>query len=293
MRNTTAIFPLLLRTAALAALVASTLGAGLSPASADPATSSASAISASAWALAAKSRVRLLSAGPMENGVYRVGVEIRLEGQALTYWRTPGEAGVPPVFDFSKSTNLAAATVRYPAPSRLEEAGAEAYGYLKEVVFPVEVKPADPTKPVSLDLFLHYASCEKICIPAEGRMQLQLAPDAQPGSHVQRIAQFEAQVPRPIGPADAPALTLEPVAGAPKKTWSVRIAPMPKADADLFAEGPEGSYFETKRSGDGFSLVMVQKPSVWTQPLRVFLTYRNGKAAIERSIDLDAGPAKP
>jgi hypothetical protein len=72
---------------------------------------------------------------------------------------------------------------------------------------------------------------------------------------------------------------------------------MPKADADLFAEGPDGSYFETKRSGDGFSLVMVQKPSTWTQPLRVLLTYRDGKSdsksAIERAIDLDAGPAKP
>jgi hypothetical protein len=124
-------------------------------------------------------------------------------------------------------------------------------------------------------------------------MQLQLAPDAKPGRHVQRIAQFEAQVPRPIGASDAPGLTLEPVAGAAKKTWSVRIAPMPGADADLFAEGPDGSYFDTKRSGDGFSLVMAQKPSVWTQPLRVWLTYRDGKSAIERAIDLDAGPGKP
>ncbi|MDB5534404.1 MAG: hypothetical protein JWO28_2719 [Hyphomicrobiales bacterium] len=285
MRKTMATFPLLLRTAALATLVAGTLGAGIGSASADP--------SVSAWAPAAKSRVRLLSAGPLENGVYRLGVEIRLEGQALTYWRTPGEAGVPPMFNFAKSVNLAAATVRYPAPSRIEEAGAEAYGYLKEVVFPVEVKPVDPTKPVSLDLFLNYASCEKICIPAEGRMQLQLAPDAKPGRHVQRIVQFEAQVPRAIGAADAPGLTLEPVAGAPKKTWSVRIAPMPKADADLFAEGPDGSYFDTKRSDDGFSLILVQKPSTWTQPLKVLLTYRDGKTAIERAIDLDAGPGKP
>lgn len=274
----------------LAVLLASgVLSAGVGAASADP--------SASAWAPAAKSRVRLLSAGPLENGIYRVGVEIRLEGQALTYWRTPGEAGVPPMFDFSKSTNLAAATVRYPAPSRIEEAGAEAYGYLKEVVFPVEIKPADPTRPVSLDLFLNYASCEKICIPADGRMQLQLTPDAKPGRHVERIAQFEAQVPRPIGADETPRLTLEAVAAAPKKgeekTWTVRIAPMPKADADLFAEGPDGSYFETKRSGDGFSLVMVQKPSVWTQPLPVLLTYRDGKSAIERAIDLDAGPGKP
>jgi len=289
MRRTIAISINHLRATLLAAAALSAISGA---ASADP--------SVSAWAPSAKSRVRLLSAGPPENGVYRLGVEIRLDDQSLTYWRTPGETGVPPMFDFSKSANLAAATVRYPAPSRIEEAGAEAYGYLKEVVFPVEIKPADPTKPVSLDLFLHYASCEKICIPAEGRMQLQLAPDARPGRHVQRIARFEAQVPRPIGAADTPGLTVEPVPSSPKKgekTWTVRISPMPKADADLFAEGPDGSYFETKRAGDGFSLVMVQKPSVWTQPLKVLLTYRDGKSdsksAIERAIDLDAGPAKP
>ncbi|MDF2118928.1 protein-disulfide reductase DsbD family protein [Roseiarcaceae bacterium H3SJ34-1] len=286
MRQTIAISINRLRTALLAVAV---LGVASGAARADP--------SVSAWAPAAKSRVRLLSAGPLENGVYRLGVEIRLEGQALTYWRTPGEAGVPPMFNFSKSTNLAAATVRYPAPSRIDEAGAEAYGYLKEVVFPVEVKPADPAKPVSLDLFLNYASCEKICVPAEGRMQLQLAPDAKPGRHAQRIAQFEGQVPRPVGDADPPVFTIESTTGAAKKgdqkTWAIRIAPMPKADADIFAEGPDGSYFETKRAPDGFSLVMVQKPAVWMQPLRVLLTYRDGQSAIERAIDLDAGPAKP
>ena len=69
------------------------------------------------WAAADQAQLRLLlshaAAGPIEGGI-----EISLEPGWYTYWRTPGDAGVPPVFDFGGSRNVASVEVLYPAPER-------------------------------------------------------------------------------------------------------------------------------------------------------------------------------
>ncbi|SEC95398.1 Thiol-disulfide interchange protein, contains DsbC and DsbD domains [Beijerinckia sp. 28-YEA-48] len=248
---------------------------------------------ASPWTAGPNSRARLVSAGPMTEGVYRAGVQIKLEGQALTYWRMPGEAGVPPTFDFTKSVNLAAVDVAYPAPFRLEEAGQEAFGYRHEVIFPLRVKPVDPTRPVQLDLHLNYAACEKICIPAEANLQITLTPGAAVSARAaQHIAVFEAQVPKSVSGAEPPVASVVRLEG-PKPKWSLRFEPPLAAEGDVFAEGPEGWFFDTKRNGQDFDMILAQKPKGATLPVRVVLTYRDGTRAYERAIHLDAAASSP
>ena len=93
----------------------------------------------------AKSRARLVA------DARGAGFEIALAPGAITYWRDPGEAGVPPTFDFSGSANLAKAEVEYPAPERIAEPdGSTAFGYDASVILPIRVTPADPAKPVRL-----------------------------------------------------------------------------------------------------------------------------------------------
>ncbi|HYP58178.1 MAG TPA: hypothetical protein VEQ35_07830, partial [Beijerinckia sp.] len=67
----------------------------------------------------AGSKVQPIAAGGLRRGFYRTGVQILLAPGALTYWRVPGEAGVPPVFSFAGSENVARAEVLYPAPERI------------------------------------------------------------------------------------------------------------------------------------------------------------------------------
>ena len=75
--------------------------------------------------------------------------------------------GVPPVFDFSKSQNVKSVAVLYPAPSRFPDgAGGNSIGYKGLVVLPLHVVPQDAGKPVTLNLKLDYAVCEKLCVPA-------------------------------------------------------------------------------------------------------------------------------
>ena len=148
----------------------------------------------SEWANGYNSRVRLLAgaeSGPhigasaaADAGADRsapsrrrlvAGVEIETKPDWKTYWRNPGDAGVPPAFDWSKSVNVAAAEVRYPAPQRLVDKSGITIGYLGGVVFPVMVTPVDPAKPVTLKLTIDYGVCKDICVPAQAELSIDIA----------------------------------------------------------------------------------------------------------------------
>src|SRR5262245_23067044 len=138
----------------------------------------ASAGDASDWDQGLQSAVRLVAARATGSGkalVYRSGLEIKLNPGWKTYWRYPGDSGVPPAFDFSKSENVKSATVLFPAPMRFDDgAGGHSIGYKMGVLLPIHVTPKDPAKPVVLKLKLDYAVCEKLCLPADSELALTL-----------------------------------------------------------------------------------------------------------------------
>ena len=146
------------------------------------------------WVASHNSRVRLIAApAAYADGAMKLtaGVEIVLEPGWKTYWRNPGDAGgVPPEFDWTKSVNVASATVLYPAPARLVDPLGNSIGYKHVVLFPVTVVPADPNKPLMLDVRLMYGVCEKICIPEEHELTLKVDPavasDASVGDAIAR-----------------------------------------------------------------------------------------------------------
>ena len=132
------------------------------------------------------SRVELVDAGWLEHeGVrYRLAaVVIHLQPGWKTYWRLPGDGGVPPRFDFSGSENVKAEDVRvlWPAPSRFTDPVAgDVIGYKDLAVFPLLVTPADPARTVRLDMRLDYGVCGEICTSTTATATLVLPPDAHP-----------------------------------------------------------------------------------------------------------------
>src|ERR1700677_346079 len=124
------------------------------------------------WALTAKSQARLIAGGGD-----LAGFEIALSPGAITYWRDPGDAGLPPSLDFSGSDNVASVEPEFPAPKRLKKAhGGEGFGHDGGVVIPLRVKPRDPAKPATLKLNADFAVCEKVCLPAKAHLELKLTP---------------------------------------------------------------------------------------------------------------------
>src|SRR3954470_21899292 len=123
--------------------------------------SMAIAADASPWDDDLQSAARLIAArAHNESGgrVFRAAVEIKLKEGWHTYWRYPGDSGVPPVLDFSKSQNVKTVTVLYPAPTRFPDgAGGNSVGYTGDVIWPIHVVAENPGKPVTLDLKLDYA----------------------------------------------------------------------------------------------------------------------------------------
>jgi DsbC/DsbD-like thiol-disulfide interchange protein len=203
---------------------------------------------ATPWVQVQTSRVRLIAtpAPTSASKSYLAGIEITLGDGWKTYWRMPGEAGVPPVFNWSGSTNVSAAEVLYPAPIRLVEPVAETVGYKRAVVFPVTVTPRDPGKPVDLKLELEFGICRDICVPATATFSLALPVAAVPGSAQPDLAAAVEQVPRTAAARRSTDPELKGVAArlddaAPRLTLTARFAGQGKG-ADAFVEAPDGIF---------------------------------------------------
>src|SRR5260370_11194900 len=94
---------------------------------------------ASLWQRDGHSAVRLL-AGSRSGAVLLAGIAFQLEPGWKTYWRTPGDSGVPPRFDFSQSGKIQAVTVLWPAPTEIyRRAGGHSVGFYNPGVVPPPV----------------------------------------------------------------------------------------------------------------------------------------------------------
>ena len=95
-----------------------------------------------------------------------------------TYWRSPGEAGMPPRWNWHETKNLRQISVKWPVPERLNFYGYDTFVYHDEVILPVEVDLKDPTAATQLSLALDYMVCKDICVPLNGEYHLDLPPAA-------------------------------------------------------------------------------------------------------------------
>jgi DsbC/DsbD-like thiol-disulfide interchange protein len=230
------------------------------------------------WAPAAKSEARLLAAGGA-----LAAFEIRLAPAAITYWRDPGEAGVPPTFDVSGSDNVARVEPTFPAPKRIKEPdGGEAFGYEGGVVIPLRVEPRDPAKPVTLALAVNYAVCEKLCVPAKANLKLALPDAASP--YASEVQAALAAAPRPVGAGAFGALTGDAASG-----WRLCAARDAGPARDLFVEPPYGWWVTAARAAtdeahDCFAITLRDKPKDATLPVPLRLTMTGGAGPVETTV---------
>src|SRR3954464_13637042 len=116
---------------------------------------------ASPWAEEDHSAIRVIAGSNTQGAeALRAGIEIKLQPGWKTYWRYPGDSGVPPRFDFSKSHNVKSVTVRWEAPQRLPDESGTSIGYKHDLIFPLDVVAEDRGKPVTLALAIDYGVCE-------------------------------------------------------------------------------------------------------------------------------------
>ncbi len=200
------------------------------------ATSEACAEDASPWQRDAHSAVRLL-AGSRSGTVLLGGIAIQLQPGWHTYWRTPGDSGVPPRFDFSKSDNVEAVTVLWPAPHKFDDgAGGTSLGYLKQIVLPLRIVAKNADKPVTLRASINYAVCEKLCIPVDADAELAFASVASTEDGT--LSEALNAVPKPANVGDPNPITVLDVKRDGKANVLVDVSAPDSKDLDLFVEGP-------------------------------------------------------
>lgn len=252
---------------------------------------------------AGEANVRLLASGSSDTSsapVFRGGIEIELSRGWKTYWRYPGDAGIPPRFDWSGSENLAHVEVFYPAPKRITDGSGQAsIGYEERVIFPLRITPKDPAKPVALKLKLDFATCDKLCIPAEARLSLVVSaasateallteaerrvPEKQDAAKPRALAILGAKVERGKDPQGKDDRIIV-------KALARTVGPL-----DLFAEGPGEDWtlpLPTLLSNDAghatFAIPLAgSKLGSNKAPPRIILTLVAGAQAIEAEIPLD------
>lgn len=161
----------------------------------------------SEWSSQINSKVRLVSGTVQEQGkpALYAGVQLRMTDGWKTYWRNPGDSGVPPTFDWSGSKNVKSIDVFYPVPHRFSDASGTAIGYGDEVVFPVKVTPEQPDKPIELSLTFDYGICKDLCIPNSVALEAVLPADLGKGD-ARLIERARARAPKPASAQTLPRL---------------------------------------------------------------------------------------
>lgn len=169
--------------------------------------------------------------GNFDGKAYQAGLHIMLQPGWKTYWRNPGEGGIPPDIKL-EGDNLASFTIDAPLPTRIIDGSGEAIGYHDEVVFPITLTPKDATAPIAASLKSFFGVCAKICTPAKFAAALQFQPNSPPSASAKLLASWAARVPK-------------------KKAFieslSVKdgqlVLDLQQSVDDIFVEGPDRYYF--------------------------------------------------
>ncbi len=160
-------------------------------------------------------------------------VEVQLDDGWKTYWREPGDSGIPPQFDFSASRNFAADAIGYPVPERLELGEAASAGYHGRVLFSFTGAARDSNGAIDLQLLI--GVCEQICIPASAAFLLPLSrlrgSDAETHRLIAEAQTHMAGTPRPD-------MHVEEIAVKGAAALRVRTIVAAGGDVALFATGP-------------------------------------------------------
>lgn len=198
--------------------------------------STAQAADESPWNEDVRSAIRLIAgSNKADDAELRAGIEVKLRPGWKTYWRYPGDSGVPPHFDFSGSENLKKADVLFPAPHLFTDETGQSLGYKDTVIFPVVVSPQQAGKPVRLRVKVDYAVCEKLCVPAEGRAELTLV--TGDSKHNPVLTTAETHVPKRVTAAQL-GLTAKRVNTGTKPSVIVELGAPTGKPVELFVEGP-------------------------------------------------------
>lgn len=246
------------------------------------------------WVEGSQARIRLITAPPTPGGKVHAAIEIELDPEWKTYWRSPGDAGMPPVIDFSGSVNLKPALVALPVPERFDEGGAISNVYEDHAVFVADTALANPAKPARLQLKLDIGVCQEICVPEHFEAALDIDGSDDPAA-AGILSKALTHLPAAPEPGTFAVKDVRRAGGSDKRPVFEIDAVVPDAaSAEVFVEGPADWYPDTPAFVSASGTIgtyrvtfdrLTAKTPISGSSLRV--TIVSGPHAIEQSVNLD------
>jgi DsbC/DsbD-like thiol-disulfide interchange protein len=219
--------------------------------------------SSTQWFEAQGGRVRLVTTGtPDAQGRLEGILDIHLDPGWKTYWRDPGDAGVPPQLDVSTSTNITGAEVSFPAPQRHDDGYSTWAGYDHSVALPVVFHVGEPNKPAMIEADIFLGICETICIPVHTKLSLDPASAPDDDADAASVAAAFAALPM----AARPDFGVKLVKEDDKSVVVEATSPADTSKAEFFLAGGEGYSFaaprrEEKEGKTLFSIDVLDHPA--------------------------------
>lgn len=128
---------------------------------------------------------------------FRVGLFLRLAQGWHTYWKNPGDAGVPADLALTLPPGSTTGPIDWPVPRRVAEGPLMTYAYTGDVLLPVSVTPAPGKADTSIKAHAEWLVCREICVPEQADFELDLpAGTAAPSAQAPLFAALDRQLPR-------------------------------------------------------------------------------------------------
>ncbi len=190
-------------------------------------------------------RAELRPGWRLPNGDHMAALHLSLAPGWKTYWRSPGEAGVPPMFDW-RGAGPKGVTVEWPAPHVFYQSGMRSVGYKGEVILPLRVSVKGKGRDARLSGTIDLGICKDICLPH--RVHVEAVLPASDGKPDPQIVAALADVPFSASEAgvrsvscdvglDAGGVTLRTEIAMPRKGGEAETV-IETADPDLWVSDP-------------------------------------------------------
>ncbi|HUD60806.1 MAG TPA: protein-disulfide reductase DsbD domain-containing protein [Acetobacteraceae bacterium] len=129
---------------------------------------------------------------------FRIGLYIRLMPGWHTYWKNPGDAGVPPDLALTLPSGSTAGPIGWPAPERVAEGPLMTYAYTGDVLLPITITPGPGSTDSTIKAHAEWLVCREICVPEEADFRLDLPGGAAaPSAQAPLFAKSDEELPRP------------------------------------------------------------------------------------------------
>ncbi|MFD1327454.1 protein-disulfide reductase DsbD domain-containing protein [Mycoplana ramosa] len=248
------------------------------------------------WIETEGGRVRLVVLPEQADGQIPALLDVHLKPGWKTYWRDPGQSGIPPSVSIPDRTGLVLESMRFPVPKQFDDGYSRYTGYDQSVAFPLTLKRKDPavgSGEVTASIFL--GVCKEICIPVQTELTVDLnaAAMADPGDET-IVAAAEADLPEPPSPDFNVRDARWDDEG---KSLSITFtAPAQPSDTppQVFVSGPDGFQFGTgampQRVGDAYrvDVPLLHKPkSASLAGAAILFTAESGDRSMETPLAID------